>query len=62
MTDLPFTGERLHEGTPLFGVDLARAPQDGAAERREMGDRVAHRADQRGGAAGLGSYRRAAWQ
>jgi len=24
MTDLTFTGERLHEGNPLFGVDLAR--------------------------------------
>ena len=24
MSDLTFTGERLHEGNPLFGVDLAR--------------------------------------
>lgn len=24
MNDLAFTGERLHEGNPLFGVDLAR--------------------------------------
>jgi len=41
VSDLTFTGERLHEGNPLFGVDLARhrAAYRFARERAE-GNRV----------------------
>lgn len=37
MSDTPFTGERLHEGSDLFAVDLARHHAAYEIARRELG-------------------------